>query len=62
VAPRLSLAPAKRVSYPSIESFTPSRLSTESGLERRDAASTTVRKVLLCASRLKDEKIRVKRR
>jgi len=42
--------------------LTPSRLSTESGLERSDAAPPTLLNVLLWTSRLKEAKIRVNRR
>jgi len=64
VSPTLFLAPTKRVSYPAMDSLTPSRLKTESGLESRDATSDMVLKVFLLTSRLKEivENILVKRR
>lgn len=55
VLPTFSRAPAKRVSYSSIDPLTFSRLRTESGLESRPVAPETVLKVLLCTSRLKEE-------
>ena len=60
--PTSFLAPAKRVSYPAIDSFTFSRFNTESGLGSSDTTLAVVLNVLLCASRLKDdeEKNRVK--
>ena len=60
--PTSFLAPAKRVSYPAIDSFTFSLFNTESGLDSSDTTLAVVLKVLLCASRLKDveEKNRVK--
>ncbi len=61
VLPTFFFEPANKVSYPFIDSLTSSRLSTESGLDNRDAASETVRKVLLCTSCLKEEKMRVER-